>query len=102
MRSGAYVYKMPWDGTLAILFLGIGSLAISFWAWSEGLARKPAAEVGLYLYIEPIFAMIGSFFILGEKITIWILSGAILIILAVYLSERKTKKVSVGERPAFD
>lgn len=93
--SGVKCYVMPADGTIAILFLGIGCLAIAFWAWSEGLAKKPAGEVGLYLYIEPIFAMIGAYFLLNEKITIWVITGALFIIAAVYISERKSSSAKL-------
>jgi drug/metabolite transporter (DMT)-like permease len=85
----AVYYDMPLDGTLAVVFLGIGCLAISFWAWSQGLARKPAAEVGIYLYLEPLFAMTGAYFLLHEKITAGVIFGAVIIIAAVYISERK-------------
>lgn len=90
LLSGTAVYKMPSDGIIAVIFLGVGCLAISFWSWSEGLAKKPAAEVGMYLYIEPLFAMLGAAVLLREKITVWIITGALFIIAAVYISERKS------------
>ncbi len=90
IQSGLSVYNMPYDGVFALVFLGVGCLAISFWAWSEGLARKPAGEVGLYLYIEPLFAMLGAWMILKEEITVWIIIGAVLILSAVYISEKRT------------
>lgn len=74
--------------SIALLFLGICCLALSFWLWSEGLKRQPAGEVGVYLYIEPIFAMIGGWLILKESLTIWLSIGAILISLGVYVSEK--------------
>lgn len=92
-KSGIKVYDMPFDGIFSVIFLGMGALAISFWAWSEGLARKPAAEVGIYLYIEPLFAMLGAYYLLGESITISIILGAMFILAAVYISE---KKAAVG------
>jgi len=88
IRSGVGVYEMPYEGVIAVVFLGVGCLAISFWAWSEGLSRKPAAEVGIYLYIEPLFAMLGAAVLLDEAITIWIVLGAGCIMLAVYISEK--------------
>nr|MBN2278240.1 DMT family transporter [candidate division Zixibacteria bacterium] len=88
ISSGILVYDMPVDGIISVVFLGVGCLAISFWAWSEGLAKKPAAEVGIYLYIEPIFAMLGAVVLLREDITIGIISGAVMIMAAVYISER--------------
>ncbi|MFH2035347.1 MAG: DMT family transporter [Candidatus Zixiibacteriota bacterium] len=92
MKNGIASYNMPLDGIISIIFLGIGCLAISFWAWSEGLSKKPAAEVGMYLYIEPLFAMFGAAVLLHERMTIPIILGGLLILLAVYISERKSKR----------
>jgi drug/metabolite transporter (DMT)-like permease len=88
VKSGMDAYwAMPAEGIIAVIFLGIGCLAISFWAWSEGLASKPAAEVGIYLYLEPLFAMTGASLLLREAITLWVILGAILIVTAVFISE---------------
>ncbi len=73
---------------ISLLFLGIFCLAVAFWLWSEGLARQTAAEVGVYLYIEPLFTMVGAWILLGEKITMWLVVGAIFISIGVYISER--------------
>ena len=73
---------------IALVFLGIFCLAIAFWLWSEGLSRQTAAEVGIYLYIEPLITMIGAWIILGEPVTIWLIIGALFICLGVYISER--------------
>ncbi len=76
------------DTVIALVFLGVFCLAIAFWLWSEGLKRQPAAEVGVYLYIEPLVTMIGAWVLLSERLTIWLFIGAALISLGVYLSER--------------
>lgn len=81
------------DTVISLLFLGLCCLAIAFWLWSEGLARQNAAEVGIYLYVEPLITMIGAWVILSEQITIWLILGAILITIGVFVSEKfgKTK-----------
>ncbi len=73
---------------ISLVFLGVFCLAIAFWLWSEGLARQTAAEVGVYLYIEPLVTMIGAWVLLGEMITVWLIIGAIMISVGVYVSER--------------
>ena len=73
---------------VSLVFLGVFCLAIAFWLWAEGLSRKTAAEVGVYLYIEPLFTMIFAWILLSEGITVWLITGAVLISLGVYLSER--------------
>lgn len=76
---------------ISLVFLGVFCLAIAFWLWSEGLSRLTAAEVGVYLYVEPLITMIGAWILLGEAITIWLIIGAILISIGVYVSERRSK-----------
>ncbi|UCG60969.1 MAG: EamA family transporter [Candidatus Zixiibacteriota bacterium] len=76
---------------ISLVFLGIFCLAIAFWLWSEGLAKQTAAEVGVYLYVEPLVTMIGAWVLLGERITIWLIIGAILISIGVWVSERHSK-----------
>ncbi len=51
-------FNLSTNVTISLIFLGIFCLAIAFWLWSEGLKRQTAAEVGVYLYIEPLFTMI--------------------------------------------
>ena len=73
---------------ISLVFLGIFCLAIAFWLWSEGLKRQTASEVGVWLYVEPLFTVIGAWILLDEKITMWLIAGAVLITVGVYVSER--------------
>jgi len=77
--------------SVSLVFLGVLCLAVSFWLWAEGLARYTAADVGAYLYIEPLFTMVAAWLLINESITVWILLGAALITFGVYVSERKGK-----------
>lgn len=87
---GVYLSMQPVT-TLSLVFLGVLCLAVSFWLWAEGLARYTAADVGAYLYIEPLFTMVAAWLLINESITVWILAGAALITFGVYVSERKAK-----------
>lgn len=80
------------DTIISLLFLGLFCLAVAFWLWSEGLARQKAAEVGVYLYVEPLITMVGAWIILSEQITIWLVLGAVLITVGVFISEKQGKK----------
>lgn len=81
----------------SLVFLGVFCLAIAFWLWALGLSRKTAAEVGVYLYIEPLFTMMFAWLLLSEQITIWLLLGATLICLGVWAAERKAKRPVISE-----
>jgi len=83
------------DTIVSLLFLGLCCLAIAFWLWSEGLAKQNATDVGIYLYVEPLITMVGAWVILDERITVWLILGAVLITIGVLISEKygKTKIV---------
>ncbi|MEK7774559.1 MAG: DMT family transporter [Candidatus Zixiibacteriota bacterium] len=99
--GGMEKYLALHDKTVVhLVFLGVGCLAISFWLWSEGLAKMNAAEVGLYLYVEPIITVVAAWVLLHEMPTWWLAIGAILISLGVYLAESFGKKIIPVEHDA--
>jgi len=73
----------------ALVFLGVFSLGLAHWFWLEGLSRKGAVNVGVYLYLEPVVTTLAAIPILGENFTIFMAIGAIFIVGGVYLVERK-------------
>lgn len=73
----------------ALVFLGVFCLGLAQWVWLEGLARKSATEVGVFLYIEPIVTTLGAIPILGESINLFGIAGALLILLGVFLVQRR-------------
>jgi len=76
---------------LSLVFLGVFCLALAFWLWSEGLARATAAEVGVWLYVEPLITVVGAWLLLQERVTLWLALGAVLISLGVYVAEKYGK-----------
>lgn len=81
--------NLPCEIILALIFLGVFCLGIAHWLWLEGLSKKGATDVGVFLYFEPIATTIAAIPILGENLTLFIVFGAILIISGVYLVEKK-------------
>lgn len=73
---------------VSLVFLGVFCLAIAFWLWSEGLSRQTAAEVGVYLYIEPLITVLAAWALIAETPTVWLAVGALLISAGVYVAER--------------
>lgn len=73
---------------LALAFMGVatGTLAISFWNW--GLARIEAARVGVFSYLEPVFATLVAMLFLSEKLTLPSLLGAALVFAGIFFLTR--------------
>jgi drug/metabolite transporter (DMT)-like permease len=76
-------------GWLAIIFLGILGSGLAYIAWYDALKHLKANEAGVFLNIEPLVTMLVAFFILGEAITWASLLGGAVIILGVWLVNRK-------------
>jgi drug/metabolite transporter (DMT)-like permease len=83
-----FLPKLAWDGWLAVGFLGIFCSGIAYIFWYDALKVLPVAQVGMYLYIEPIVTVIFSAFLLMEKITIAGVLGGLVILLGVWLVNR--------------
>src|SRR5215510_15825237 len=68
-RNYAEIPALSFNGWMGILFLGIFCSGLAYIAWYDALQALSTAGTGVFLYIEPLIAMIVAFFILGEAIT---------------------------------
>jgi len=73
---------------MGILFLGIVCSGLAYIAWYDALQALSTAETGVFLYIEPLVAVVVAFLVLGEAITLASLLGGGIIILGVWLVNR--------------
>jgi drug/metabolite transporter (DMT)-like permease len=73
------------NGWLGITFLGVFCSGLAYIAWYDALQALSTAETGVFLYIEPLIAMIVAFFVLGEAITVASLVGGGVILFGVWL-----------------
>jgi len=53
---------------------------IAYIAWYDALQALSTANTGVFLYIEPLIAMMVAFFVLGEPITVASLFGSSVIL----------------------
>jgi drug/metabolite transporter (DMT)-like permease len=80
--------NLTFNGWLGIAFLGIFCSGLAYIAWYDALKALPTAQTGVFLYIEPLVAVVVAFFILGEAITLASLIGGVIILLGVWLVNR--------------
>lgn len=96
ISSGPAKYlALPTEAVISLLYLGIFAFALAYWFWIEGLSRKTAGQVGAYLFFEPVSTMIVAPMVLGEAVTPSLVAGGILVILGVWLVERRGKRIWV-------
>lgn len=82
------VGQLTQNGWLGILFLGIFCSGLAYIAWYDALKALTTAQTGVFLYIEPLVAVVVAFFILSESITLASLLGGGTIILGVWMVNR--------------
>jgi LPXTG-motif cell wall-anchored protein len=64
---------------------------VCFLAWNWVLKKLGAVVATNYVYLNPVVTIIFAWMILSEQITIYLLLGTALIILGMYLADKKKK-----------
>lgn len=76
-------------GWTSILVLGLFGSGLAYIAWYDALQALPASQLGVFLYIEPLVTVVVAALVLGEPITAVSLVAGAIILLGVYLVNRK-------------
>ena len=76
---------------LNLLFLGCVASMGCFLAWNWVLKKLGAVVATNYVYFNPVTTILFAWAILSEQITLWFLLGTVLILVGMYLADRKKK-----------
>ena len=80
--------RLTFNSWSAVAFLGIFCSGLAYIAWYDALKALSTAQTGVFLYIEPLVAVVVAFFILGEAITLASILGGAVILFGVWLVNR--------------
>lgn len=83
------IANLTTKGWLGILFLGIFCSGLAYIAWYDALQALSTAQTGVFLYIEPLVAVVVAAIVLSEKITGVSLIGGAIILVGVWLVNRE-------------
>ena len=72
-----------------LLFLGCVASMLCFLAWNWVMKKLGAVAATNYVYFNPVTTILFAWLILSEQITIYFIIGSILILLGMYLADRK-------------
>lgn len=72
-----------------LLFLGCIASMVCFVAWNWALKTIGAVTATNYVYINPVTTIVFAWLLLNERITIFFLIGTALILIGMYLADRK-------------
>lgn len=82
-------YTMPtW---YALLYLGVFASALAYFFWFRGFEVLPANKVVVFQSLQPIAGSIISYFLIGERFTLWFFIGALLVLAGIhYVNDTQT------------
>ena len=72
---------------LNILYLGIGASALCFVTWNYAVKILGAVKTSIYIYMVPAITVITSMLVLKETVTFLSITGTILAVVGLFLSE---------------
>ncbi|NMC82596.1 MAG: EamA family transporter [Armatimonadetes bacterium] len=84
----------------ALAFLVIPCTVIGYTLWYACLEHMPVGVIGAFIFIQPVVGFALGMAFEGQKLSIPLLSGAVLICLGVYLTGRQHKPDEITEPSA--
>ena len=72
-----------------LLFLGAIASTLCFYLWALAIRKLGAIVTTNYVYFNPVIAILCAWIVLSEDITIWFLMGTALILVGMYLADKK-------------
>lgn len=96
-KSYLEIPDLSLNGWIGVTFLGIFCSGLAYIAWYDALQALSTAETGVFLYIEPLVAVVVAFFILGEAITWASLAGGAIILFGVWIVNRPSMPTQAVE-----
>lgn len=82
---------------LNVLYLGLVASALCFVCWNKAMTLIGTVATNVYIYLTPVVTLIGSAVILGEPVRPQAVGAIGLILLGLWLSQRKLGQ-SAGEQ----
>jgi O-acetylserine/cysteine efflux transporter len=78
---------LSWRSVAILLFLAYPATLFCFAAWSRLLHRYPANTVAPFSLLVPVFGMLSGILFLGESLTGWKLTAAVLVLVGLALNQ---------------
>jgi drug/metabolite transporter (DMT)-like permease len=91
----AEISNLTLPGWLSIAFLGIFASGLAYIFWFDALNILPTTQVGVFLYLEPIVAVIVAATVLSEPLLLVSLFGGLIILIGVWLVNRSAGSAEI-------
>jgi drug/metabolite transporter (DMT)-like permease len=85
---GESTWPLTTQGWLSLMVLGVGCSGLAYIFWYTGLEAIDATQVGSFLYLEPIVTTLVAYPILGEPVSVSLVTGGAAILFGLWLVNR--------------
>jgi drug/metabolite transporter (DMT)-like permease len=85
--------QIAWQSWAAIAYLIVFGSVISFVAFLYALQNLPTEQASIYAYINPIVAVLLGWMLFNEKLTVFIIGGALITLYGVYLVNKAANQM---------
>lgn len=68
----------------ALVFLGALSSGLAYLFWYRALSAIPVARLTVFQFLQPLAGMVISYLLIGERYTIWLALGALMITAGIW------------------
>jgi drug/metabolite transporter (DMT)-like permease len=83
---------VSWRGWLGLFFSGSMAIALAYIIWNSGVSKVGGTRTAVYSNLSPVIATIFAWLTLGETITAFMVVGAAMIFLGIYLTRRSSQR----------
>ncbi len=85
--------QITWQSWAAMGYLIVFGSIISFIAFLYALQNLPTEQASIYAYINPIVAVLLGWMLFNERLTAFIIAGALITLYGVYLVNKAANKM---------
>ena len=80
----------------AVIYLGALSTVIAYYWFARGIEKLGATAASSYVFLVPLFGVLGGVWLLDEKVGWTLIAGFILIVSGVRLVQRESERLRTG------
>tara|TARA_B100000929_G_scaffold290077_1_gene282504 strand:- start:156 stop:1097 length:942 start_codon:yes stop_codon:yes gene_type:complete len=80
----------------AVIYLGALSTVIAYYWFARGIEKLGATAASSYVFLVPVFGVLGGVWLLDEKVGWTLIAGFILIVSGVRLVQRESERLRTG------
>jgi drug/metabolite transporter (DMT)-like permease len=85
------VFDEGWQFWVAMLYLGVFGQTVASTIYFYASGKMGSGHASSYMFLVPLFALLSSYLVLGEIPSFWLVAGGSISLVAVYITNRRSK-----------